>query len=280
MALSSTLQISQSSLQDYLTCARRFELRYLQRLAWPAVESEPIEARERQARLGTDFHRLVQQHLLGLDKTILTPSIEDETLQKWWARYLAERPAELGLAGVKVWPELIVTTSLAGHRLLAKMDALVAAPAGRFVIVDWKTSPRQPAREVLERLVQTRLYRFVLATEGAPLNGGTHIDPARISLLYWFTADPANTVRFPYSQTQLEADRVFLQDTLAEIESRARTNDFPLTSELRHCRTCVYRSFCDRGETAGSLDDAPDVEPDETLADLTLDWGQVQEIGY
>ena len=34
-------QFSQRSLQDYVDCRRRFELRYLQNLAWPAVEAEP-----------------------------------------------------------------------------------------------------------------------------------------------------------------------------------------------------------------------------------------------
>ena len=33
--------LSQSSLQDYVDCARRFQLRYLDRLSYPAIESEP-----------------------------------------------------------------------------------------------------------------------------------------------------------------------------------------------------------------------------------------------
>ena len=32
---------SQSSLQDYMDCPRRFQLRYLDRLIYPAAESEP-----------------------------------------------------------------------------------------------------------------------------------------------------------------------------------------------------------------------------------------------
>ena len=31
---------SQRSLQDYVDCRRRFQLRYLQHLAWPAVEAK------------------------------------------------------------------------------------------------------------------------------------------------------------------------------------------------------------------------------------------------
>ena len=37
---------SQASLQDYIDCARRFQLRYLQQLHWPAPQAEPIRENE------------------------------------------------------------------------------------------------------------------------------------------------------------------------------------------------------------------------------------------
>ncbi|MBA4379648.1 MAG: hypothetical protein C0393_03000 [Anaerolinea sp.] len=57
---------SQSSLQDYADCPRRFQLRYIEELAWPAVESEPALENERHQQEGLFFHRLVQQRLVGL----------------------------------------------------------------------------------------------------------------------------------------------------------------------------------------------------------------------
>ena len=75
MSLPDDFQFSQSSLQDFETCARRFQLRYLRQLSWPAVESEPIQEAERLAQLGADFHRLVHQHLVGIDEETLTASI-------------------------------------------------------------------------------------------------------------------------------------------------------------------------------------------------------------
>jgi hypothetical protein len=50
--------LSQSSLQDYNDCPRRFELRYLQRLAYPAIETEPALENEKHQREGEFFHRL------------------------------------------------------------------------------------------------------------------------------------------------------------------------------------------------------------------------------
>ena len=66
MKLPAEFQYSQSSLQDYVECQRRFELRYIQRQAWPAVEVEPILEKEEHMRQGAAFHRLLQQHDIGL----------------------------------------------------------------------------------------------------------------------------------------------------------------------------------------------------------------------
>ncbi len=33
---------SQSSLQDYMDCARRFQLRYIDQLNWPAINTETV----------------------------------------------------------------------------------------------------------------------------------------------------------------------------------------------------------------------------------------------
>ena len=70
MPLPPDFQFSQSSLQDFETCPRRFELRYLQRLSWPAIESEPIQVAERLAQLGADFHRPTSRNCASGGKII------------------------------------------------------------------------------------------------------------------------------------------------------------------------------------------------------------------
>ena len=59
-------QFSQASLQDYVDCRRRFQLRYLLELAWPAIQAEPAEEQEIHSRQGELFHRLVLQHQMGI----------------------------------------------------------------------------------------------------------------------------------------------------------------------------------------------------------------------
>ena len=80
--------LSQSSLQDYHDCPRRFELRYLQRLAYPAIETEPALENEKHQQEGEYFHRLVQQHLIGIPKEQIGKLANTDNLQRWWENYL------------------------------------------------------------------------------------------------------------------------------------------------------------------------------------------------
>ena len=88
MQLPDDFAFSQSSLQDFVDCPRRFLLRYVQHLQWPALASVPALEFERITRLGTDFHRLVHQHQLGLPLERLAAQIDDEQLRAWWQNYL------------------------------------------------------------------------------------------------------------------------------------------------------------------------------------------------
>ena len=97
MSIPIDFQFSQSSLQDFEICPRRFELRYLWQLRWPAIEAVPIQEAERLRQLGVDFHRLVQQHLVGVEEAALTDSLTEAEpdLQTWWQNYLAHVPQTL-----------------------------------------------------------------------------------------------------------------------------------------------------------------------------------------
>ncbi|MFQ5578646.1 MAG: PD-(D/E)XK nuclease family protein [Anaerolineae bacterium] len=273
-----SFQFTQSNLQDYLTCPRRFELRYRRRLNWPAVETAPIHEAERRMQLGSDFHRLAHQHALGLplDALSAAAAAQSPELAAMWRNYLAHRPPELSRPGVRLYPETTLTATLGGYRLAARYDLLArpAADPPQLLIVDWKTNLRRPPSRVLQTRIQSRVYPFVLAASGGSLTGGAPPPPEHISLQYWFTAEPARPETIPYSQTQFEADRTYLSALVAEITAAA---EFPLTPDQKACRYCVYRSYCNRGDVAGPLDEFDD---DLTLDDLDLNWEQVSEIAY
>src|SRR5258708_37577990 len=101
-------QLSQSSLQDFADCARRFQLRYLMEQEWPAPPAEALADAERADILGKHFHLLVERYWLGvpLDEGAISPA-----LLPWWAAFLrgpacglpmGEPLAEISRDGV--WP--------------------------------------------------------------------------------------------------------------------------------------------------------------------------------
>ena len=74
--LPDTFAFSQSSLQAYEDCARRFWLAYVQQLPWPAVEAAPVQDYERLMRLGANFHLLIQRAEIGIDADQLALGLE------------------------------------------------------------------------------------------------------------------------------------------------------------------------------------------------------------
>jgi CRISPR/Cas system-associated exonuclease Cas4 (RecB family) len=260
---------SQSSLQDYADCPRRFQLRYLERLSYPAVESEPALENERRQREGQLFHRLVQQHRIGLPADRLTPLASTPHLQRWWSNYVGQ---DFGLDGCELHTELTVSAMLASHRLLAKYDLVAVRPDGKIMIYDWKTYEKRPKDEWMERRLQTRVYRLLMVRAGAALNGGRKVEPGQVEMIYWYASHPDEPYRFAYSPALYRQDEKYLAAMLGEIDS---DRQFDLTPDERKCAYCPYRSYCARGVQAGENDDW---ETDWSASEMNFE--QVQEIEY
>lgn len=272
-------QLSQGSLQDFVECRRRFELRYLRRLAWPALQSEPALEFERYIQQGERFHRMVQQHLLGVPEERLTNMAQDADLQRWWESYLRFYAAPDGLGALPYsWrqPEISLSAPFAGCRLVAKYDLIVIGHGPRAWIFDWKTARTRPRRAWLAERLQTRLYPYLLVQAGAALNGGRPFAPEQVEMVYWFAEFPSQPERFPYSQAAFEADGAYLADLVAAIQG---LTEFALTSDEMRCAFCAYRSLCERGVRAGGNEDFEQAEAGEELT-LQLDFDQVQEIEF
>ena len=281
---------SQASLQDAVECRRRFQLRYLLELTWPAPAAEPADEYEARIRAGEAFHRLIHQHTVGLPAERLTAQAEamDEVeaegtgnLARWWHSYLSDPPEKLPPVR---YPEVTLSAPVGGtHRLLAKYDLVVIEPGRRAVIVDWKTSARRPTGAWLAARLQTRVYRYVLVRAGSQLNRGAALQPEQIEMIYWFAAFPDQPERLPYNRTQHEADGRYLTSLIADL-AQAGDDDFPLTEEAVRCRFCPYRSLCGRGVEAGDMhaeDDAGLIE-EATSADWAVDFDfeQVAEVAF
>lgn len=257
MALNPEFQFSQSSLHDYEDCARRFQLRYVDKLAWPAVEVEPALENEQYMQQGAAFHRLVQQHILGLPVEQIEKMARGAELQSWWRHYLAHAPQNLP---ARKMPEITLSAKIAGYHLIAKYD-LLALDDSRAVIVDWKTTRHRPKTQWLTRTLQTRVYRYVLARAGGAFIFGRDYAPEQISMVYWFANAPTEPEILPYSATQFQDDEAFLQRLIREIETQTT---FPKTDNEKLCQFCVYRGLCGRAAHAGTIGEMVDwLERDE-----------------
>ena len=96
---------------------------------------------------------------------------------------------------------------------------------------------------------------------------------------YWYATQPQMPITLVYSQSNYENDLAYLTD-LIETISNAQENDFIRTADLARCRFCVYRSHCERGVEAGSLDDFDYLDLEQDEADLLIDFEDLPEIEF
>jgi hypothetical protein len=258
MGLNPDFHFSQNNLQDYIDCPRRFELRYIQRLAWPALESEPVIEQELRMEAGRQFHRMVQQFVVGIEPDQILENAALDDVVRWWDNFQQAEPLK-DLPPQRL-AEYYLSAPMAGFRIAAQFDLIAIEPGHKAIIVDWKTSARKTPRNALKNRLQTRVYRYLLVAAGAHLNGGQDFAPEQVEMMYWFAEAPAEPEIFKYNQKLYGEDRAHLEALIQEISSR-EPGHFTLTPDLKKCLYCNYRSLCDRGEKAGSsLEQAEDRE--------------------
>lgn len=272
--LPSTFHFTQSSLQDYVDCPRRFQLRYIESQAWPGVEAEPFLDHENFLERGSRFHRLVERHQLGLDAALIEQNITDPDVLDWWHAYLGFDLVHQ-LEGER-YPEFTLVGELDGHRLAATYDLLVVAPDGRLVIFDWKTYRRTPSRSQLADRVQTRLYRYLAVSAGLSLFGH-EVRPEAVSMVYWIVSDPASPLVFDYSGVDFAEDRAVLSGLF--VSFGLHQGEWSKVSDEAFCRFCTFRSLCARGFAGSAESFSKEVD---NIAGLEFDFGLggVEEIGF
>ncbi|MEW6405635.1 MAG: PD-(D/E)XK nuclease family protein, partial [Chloroflexota bacterium] len=272
--------LSQSSLQDYADCARRFQLRYLERLRYPAVESEPALENEKHQQEGEYFHRLAQQRFLGIPTDKLARLANTPNLQRWWENFFA---TDFGFGDYTKNTEFTLSAPLDSFRLVAKYDLIAIKPGTKAMIFDWKTYRKRPGNEWLATRWQTRVYRALLVQAGASLNGGVPFQPEQIEMTYWFADFPSEAATFPYNATLFKRDWDALTKVAQEIRSAsdgstALATGYPKTDDRQKCSYCPYRGYCDRGVRAGEGENIETETEAEEMFDINFE--QIGEIAF
>ncbi|MCD4672888.1 MAG: PD-(D/E)XK nuclease family protein [Anaerolineaceae bacterium] len=276
MPLPTDFQFSQSSLQDFVDCPRRFELRYILKQKWPAVQTEPVMDFEHHMEIGTRFHRLVHQHVLGIPDDVLEAGIADPDLLKWWQVFLRYDPLK-DLPHPRQ-PEYRLAAIFANPPLVAQYDLLSIDVGHTAIIMDWKTSARRPSSAFLKDRLQSHLYPFLLVLAGERLNNGIPFEPGQIEMHYWFPCAPDKPEIIDYTKDKYIKDQAFFAALINQINATPDGN-FMLTTNEKKCKYCEYRSLCNRGIAAGDWQDIEDIDV-APQTDVPLDIEQIGDIVF
>jgi predicted RecB family nuclease len=284
MSLPKGFIFSQSNLQDYVDCQRRFQLRHILHQAWPAVEAEPYLENERLIDLGSKFHKSVHQHLIGVPEAQISRSISNENvLQSMWGNYLQSiKDGSLEIINDPAnrrYEEITLSVAVKEFRLIAKYDLLINRPDGSWIILDWKTSQKHPRRKWLTDRLQTHVYPYVLTSTGSMFAGGEPLDPGQIEMVYWFANQPEQPERFQYDYPSYMEDVRFLGSLVSTIDIKSEPI-YPLTPDVRRCLFCTYRSLCNRGVKPGELEHLEEWLEPETPDEVKIDFEQIGEIEF
>ena len=270
-------QYSSSSLQDFVDCEKKFELKHLLNIHWPAIKNEPFFINELKTIQGKRFHHLVHQHQLGIPTEVLNSIATEIGLEHWWQEYLkfiaAQNPTK------NHWPETqIQGPSKDGTKLIARYDLLIRENNGCFLIYDWKTSEFRTSDDMLKNKIQTRLYPMLLCNSGCIFNENVSIEPKKVKMLYWFTNFPDKPYVLTYSKNAFQADLHFIESIIDTIKNK-NNSSFEKTTNHKLCNFCIYRSLCDRGVKAGQPKNAEE-EVGFSNDIFELDLHEIGEIEY
>jgi hypothetical protein len=262
MLLSDNFIFNQNSLQNYIDCKRRFYLKEIIKLQWPALESEPTRVQDERTALGAAFHLLCNQYFCGVPETAIRESINSREALQWWDAFIS-----LGLKPAPhLLPEKAITVPFMDYRLTVHYDLLITNQSGRYFIYDWKTNLKQPQRTTLAKRMQTIIYPMVLqlfCESNTPGNS----QPENISMIYWYPGFPEHPIEFQYDQATYTSQKSDLANLITEI-TRNEKEDFSMTEKISHCLFCQYRSFCSRGEKAGEFsEETSDFSIDNALSE-------------
>jgi RecB family exonuclease len=213
--------------------------------------------------------------MLGIPAEDLSRTIKEPDLRRWWHNYSRTS----FVISPSRYPEIVLSAPMCGYRLMAKYDLVVADPGLWAAILDWKTSRKLPKRKHLAERLQTKVYPYLLVRAGAHLNDGQPLAPEQVEMIYWFADYPDDPAQFAYDAAQYEADEAYLTALIEEIAGLG-DEDFPLTTHDRRCKFCPYRSLCQRGVRAGSLDEMEDEADAGDAFDFDIDFEQIAEIAY
>jgi hypothetical protein len=258
--------LSRHKLETFLTCQRRFQLRYLKRIPWP-VSPKGEQAEAALAR-GQQFHQLLERHFLGFP--VAAEAIEETRLQSWWLRFVG---SGLVLPEGQRLPEIALTIPAGDYLLTGRFDLLIVGGEGSqpFAhVFDWKTGQARSIAD-LRQDWQTRLYLAMLAEGGkAFTRDGRAFSPEHMAITYWYVTEPDSPRTIRYTPSWHAQNWAEIQGSLGEMSRKRGDETWPLTEDWSQCRPCAYQPYCERRQAGQMDEEMPDDEGSAVDIDLQL----------
>ncbi|MEM8857095.1 MAG: PD-(D/E)XK nuclease family protein [Chloroflexota bacterium] len=231
------IQLTPAKVVTWLRCERCFQLNYVDSFNWPRepLDSGAIGAMEK----GEVFHMLVAQFLASSGEFEIKVELLEPDVYAWWSTFLARVPVTtLNSDSVQVETsfEVILNSTV---KLFGRIDCLKVG-AKTIEIFDWKTG-KPKSRSDLMTDWQTRLYLALLAESRSKL-GLTDLPLDHISITYWYSRDPNQSVKISYNKTWHTENWQEIVTIADQIAKRLNeSNDvWPLTNDLTQCAKCAY----------------------------------------
>ena len=94
----------------------------------------------------------------------------------------------------------------------------------------------------------------MLAESGAALTeDDSSLHAAQIALTYWYVDDPLEPRTISYSQERHDQNWAEIGELVTKIDDCLKQEQWPLTDNWSHCRTCAYQAYCGRQEAGASV---------------------------
>lgn len=225
--------LSQAHLNCFEKCPLQFQKRYLDR-----ITDLSFFAEEEKMQWGKQFHLLMQQRELGFSLEDLGSADNPELIQ--CLSDFVENTEEVKFSPTSQrFSEYAITLSFQDKYLLTAIYDLLIVDSDHAKIFDWKTHQKPPARNILKKDWQTRLYLYLLVESLGYI-------PEQVSMTYFFVKMTDNSHKgctFNYSQAshdQTKQDLLNLTDKIEFLSQRYLKDQIPFSHLDNQGESCYY----------------------------------------
>ncbi len=221
-----TFLYSQSSLDTFLTCNRKFKYQYIDSIRWGEIEEELAE----KFKKGEKFHTLAERYFSGIPTG--EEFLEEEDLKEYFNNlkdtFLINKDYEYKA-------EYEIRYRNDNIKLMARYD-LIVFKKDSVEIWDWKTGNKKLQEKYQKEKLQTKIYLYLLKEKL-----GDKVKAENISMNYWQPQYKNDWVTINYSDEMHSRNKKELKELMKDILEEEK---FEMTENKKACQYCDFKKIC------------------------------------